>query len=408
MASPVSSELAGFVRSYLEGHQNQMLAALGALVRAESPTDAPETQAEVQALLSRLLRTLDYRVVRLPGGAESGGHLFARPEERPRGRPLQLLVGHCDTVWPLGTLDDMPFEVDDNEVRGPGVFDMKGGLVQMLFALAALQRAGVAPEVVPIVFINSDEERGSPTSRRPLRRLARCADRAFVLEPALGLDGKIKTARKGGGRFLVRIEGESAHAGLDPEGGSSAILELSHVVQQLHDFNDPEAGVTVNVGTITGGTQPNVVAAAGQAEVDVRVTTTEQAEQVEHALRGIEASTPGTTLTIEGEFARLPMTPSPAARRLWERARRAASLLDVDLDEGRSGGVSDANTISQYTPTLDGLGAVGDGAHARHEFCYVDKMTERSALLALLLATPPLPSDEPAASAPESATPSHP
>jgi len=389
MAPPVSPELARFVRSYLEDHQHQMLAALAALVRAESPTDAPETQTEVQTLLSRLLRTLDYRVVHLPGGAESGGHLFARPHDRPRGRPLQLLVGHCDTVWPLGTLDDMPFEVEDNEVRGPGVFDMKGGLVQMLFALAALQRAGADPEVVPIVFVNSDEERGSPTSRRPLRRLARCAERAFVLEPALGLDGKIKTARKGGGRFLVRIEGESAHAGLDPESGSSAILELSHIVQQLHDLNDPEAGVTVNVGTITGGTQPNVVAAAGRAEVDVRVATNEQAEQVERAMHRIETSTPGTTLTVEGDFARLPMTPSPAARRLWQRARRAASLLDVDLDEGRSGGVSDANTISQYTPTLDGLGAVGDGAHARHEFCYVDKMTERSALLALLLAAPP-------------------
>jgi glutamate carboxypeptidase len=393
MEPPAPSELAHFVQDYLATHRDQMLAVLGALVRAESPTDVPEAQADVQAALARLLRTLDYRVSAVPGGDDSAGHLYARPSDRPRGRPLQLLVGHCDTVWPLGTLEEMPFEVDDNEVRGPGVFDMKGGLTQMIFALAALRRAGLDLEVVPIVFVNSDEERGSPTSRRPLRRLARCAHRAFVLEPALGLDGTIKTARKGGGRFVVRIQGESAHAGLDPESGSSAILELSHVVQRLHALNDPEAGVSVNVGTIGGGTQPNVIADAGHAEVDVRVTTTEQARELEAAIRGLEATTPGTSLTVEGGFGRLPMTPSPAARRLWERARDAAALLGVTLDEGRSGGVSDANTISQYAPTLDGLGAVGDGAHARHEFCYVDKMVERAALLALLLAAPPLPSD---------------
>jgi len=182
----------------------------------------------------------------------------------------------------------------------------------MIFALAALRAAQIDPDIVPIVFINSDEKRGSPTSRRHLHRLARRADRAFVLEPALGLDGKLKTARKGGGRFTIHIQGESAHAGLDPESGSSAILELSHVVQQLHQLNDPEAGVSVNVGTIDGGTRPNVVADAGSAEVDVRVTTGTQAH-----------------------------------------------------------GVSDAKTISQHAPTLDGLGPVGDGAHARHEFCYV-------------------------------------
>jgi glutamate carboxypeptidase len=383
--------LAQRLKDDIAAHRRQMLAVLGALVRAESPTDEPAAQADVQAALTRLLRALDYRVNAVPGGDDSAGHLYARPPDRPRDRPLQLLVGHCDTVWPLGTLEEMPFEVDGNEVRGPGVFDMKGGLTQMIFAIAALRRADVSLDVVPIVFINSDEERGSPTSRRPLRRLAHCAHRAFVLEPALGLDGKIKTARKGGGRFVVRIEGKSAHAGLDPESGSSAILELSHVVQRLHALNDPEVGVSVNVGTIGGGTQPNVIADAGRAEVDVRVTTTEQARELEAAIRGLEATTPGTSLTVEGGFGRLPMTPSPAARRLWEQTREAASLLGVELDEGRSGGVSDANTISQYTPTLDGLGAVGDGAHARHEFCYVDKMVERTALLALLLATPPLP-----------------
>lgn len=383
-------ELAQSVRTYLEGHRDQMLAVLEALVRAESPTDDPDAQAEVQEFLSRLLRTLNFRVTHVPA-EETGGHLYASPVKRTRGKPVQLLVGHCDTVWPLGTLRDMPFEVEDNVVRGPGVFDMKGGLTQMIFALSALRSVGVNPEVAPLVFINSDEEHGSPTSRRHLQRLAPCADRAFVLEPGLGLDGKLKTARKGGGRFIIQIRGESAHAGLDPESGSSAILALSHVVQRLHELNDPEAGISVNVGTIGGGTQPNVVADAGRAEVDVRVATSEQAEEVERAIRNLESTTPGTSLTIEGSFSRLPMEPTPASRRLWERAQQAADLLDVTLEEGRSGGVSDANTISQHAPTLDGLGAVGDGAHAEHEFCYLDKMVERSALLALLLAQPPLP-----------------
>ena len=392
-ASP-SPELAEAVAAYLQGHTRQMLATLKALVQAESPTDDPEAQAEAQALLGRLLRTLDYAVSAVPGRPGERSHLYARPRERPRGRPVQLLVGHSDTVWPHGTIDTMPFTVNNNEVRGPGVFDMKGGLVQLLFALAALRRVGADLPVVPVVFINTDEEQGSPTSRRPLRRLARCADRAFVLEPALGLDGKLKTARKGGGRFTIEIEGKSAHAGLDPEGGSSAILELSHVVQELHALSDPDAGISVNVGTIRGGTQPNVIADMSTAQVDVRVRTNEQARTLERKIRSLKATTPGTSLRIEGEFGRLPMNPSPAARHMWTRAREAASLLGTDLDEGRSGGVSDANTISQYTPTLDGLGPVGDGAHARHEFCYVDKMVERSALLALLLASPPLP-DEP-------------
>ncbi len=391
MESVSESELAHALRRYLAGHREHMLAVLEALVRAESPTDVPEAQAEAQGMLTRLLRTMGFRVQYLPVPGQTRGHLYARPKDRPRGRPVQLLVGHSDTVWAQGTLDEMPFEVDDNEVRGPGVFDMKAGLTQMLFALAALRAASVEPTVVPVVFINSDEEQGSPTSQRHLRRLARCACRAFVLEPALGLDGKIKTARKGAGRFTIRIQGESAHAGLDPESGSSAILELSHTVQALHALNDPEAGVSVNVGTIGGGTHPNVVADAGSAEVDVRVATREQAEEVAAAIRGLETTTPGTSLTIEGGIGRPPMEPTPAARRLWARARHAGSLLGLELEEGRSGGVSDGNIISQYAPTLDGLGAVGDGAHARHEFCYVDRMVERSALLALLLAQPPLP-----------------
>lgn len=393
MDLPSDCDVAHALQGYLERHTAQMVTVLEALVRAESPTNVPEAQAEVQAILSRVLRTLDFEVQRVAGGEGTGDHLYARPGQRSRQRPVQLVVGHCDTVWDRGTIEEMPFSVEGNEIRGPGVFDMKAGLVQMLYAIAALRAADVSLEVTPIVFINSDEEQGSPTSHRQLRRLARCANRAFVLEPALGLDGKIKTRRKGAGRFIVHIRGKSAHAGLDPERGSSAILELSHVVQELHALNDPEAGISVNVGTIGGGTRPNVVADESRAEVDVRIRTSEQAGEMERAIRGLEATTPGTRLEIEGSIGRVPMEPTAGARRLWEQAQQAGICLGVELEEGRSGGVSDGNTTSQFAPTLDGLGAVGDGAHAPHEFCYLDKMVERSALLALLMAHPPFPDD---------------
>lgn len=390
MQTSIPSDLAGAVQHYVSSHKNQMIAVLEALVRAESPTGIRDAQLEVQKLLTRLLHTLSYEVVSLPGKKQYGPHLYARPTARQTGTPVQLLVGHSDTVWPQGSLQKMPFELEGNVARGPGIFDMKAGLAQMMFALSALRVTGVELDVAPVVFINSDEEHGSPTSRRHLRRLARCADRVFIVEPALGLDGRLKTARKGGGRFTVGIEGKRAHAGLDPESGSSAILELSHVVQRLHALNDPDAGITVNVGTIDGGIQPNVVANASRAEVDVRVETHEQARKIERMLRSLEPTTSGTSLTIEGTIDRLPMVRTPASRELWDRAREVAESLDIDLQEGRSGGVSDGNTTAQYAPTLDGLGAVGDGAHAQHEFCYVDKMIERSALLALLLAQSPL------------------
>lgn len=390
MQTSILSDLAGAVQNYVSTHKHQMIAVLETLVRTESPTGVQEAQIEVQTALTRLLHTLSYEALSVPGNEQYGPHLYARPAAHQTETPVQLLVGHSDTVWPQGTLQEMPFEVDGNSARGPGIFDMKAGLVQMIFALSALRVTGIDLEVTPIVFINSDEEHGSPTSRRHLRRLACCADRVFVLEPALGLDGKLKTARKGGGRFTVSIEGKRAHAGLDPESGSSAILELSHVVQRLHALNDADAGISVNVGTIDGGSRPNVVANASRAEVDVRVATHEQAREIERTLRCLEPTTSGTSLTIEGGIDRPPMERTPASRELWKRARQVAQLLDVDLQEDRSGGVSDGNITAQYAPTLDGLGAVGDGAHAQHEFCYVDKMIERSAILALLLAQPPL------------------
>ena len=275
-------------------------------------------------------------------------------------------------------------------MRGPGVYDMKAGLVQGLFAAEAL--GAVMPEapVVPVFLINADEEIGSHGSTPHIRRLAARADRVYVLEPSLGPGGKLKTARKGIGRYTITVKGEAAHAGLDPDKGASAILELSHVVQALFALNDRNQGVTVNVGVIDGGLRPNVVAPESRAVVDVRVPSAEDARRIDAAIRGLRAVTPGTSIDVEGGIGRPPMERTSGNHRLWTLARRAAEALDMDLDQAAAGGGSDANTTSQYAPTLDGLGAVGAGAHARDECSRLDKMVERTALLACLLSAPSL------------------
>jgi glutamate carboxypeptidase len=285
---------------------------------------------------------------------------------------------------------EMPVEVGDGVVKGPGVYDMKGGLAQMVYALRALKALGLAPSVTPVVFINSDEEVGSRESKRHICRLARVAERVFVLEPSLGLTGKLKTARKGAGRFSFIIEGKAAHAGLDPDGGASAILELSHLIQALHVLNNLSRGTTVNVGVVEGGLSPNVIAPESKALVDVRAPTWAEAQRVEEAILGLTPATPGVALRVEGGFGRLPMERTPRNRFLWETARTLGTRIGANLEEAAVGGASDGNIASLFSATLDGLGAVGGGAHAQHEFVYTDKMVERATLLALLLMEPAL------------------
>jgi glutamate carboxypeptidase len=306
----------------------------------------------------------------------------------------------------VGTIEQMPFALHEGHVRGPGVYDMKAGLVQLVAALEALDALGLAPPLVPVVFVNTDEEIGSAESGRWIAWLARAAERAFVLEPALGPEGQLKTARKGVGKFHVVVRGRGSHAGLAPEEGASAILELSHVIQQLHALSDLAAGISVNVGMIEGGQRPNVVAPEARAVVDVRVPTAEAARRVEAEILTIEATTPRATVEITGGIGRPPLERTPRNRRLWAQAQEAARCLGLDLTEGTAGGGSDGNTTSLYTATLDGLGAVGDGAHAAHEFAVLDRMDERAALLALLLLAPLDAGEEADASATDDPMPS--
>ncbi|KAA3665301.1 MAG: M20 family peptidase, partial [Chloroflexi bacterium] len=342
----------------------------------------------IQLLLQEMLEALSYEVIHIPG-QQTGGHLLAR-EIGGRDKPHQLLLGHCDTVWPPNTLETMPLEIDGNIMRGPGVYDMKAGLVQMLWALKTIRELGVKTAVSPVIFINSDEEIGSPESRTTIIELAQQVDRAFVIEPAIGPEGKLKTARKGVARFQIHITGKAAHAGNDPENGVSAILALSHIVQTLFALNDPEKGITVNVGVVKGGVQSNVVAPESEALVDVRAVKAADAARIEAEILQLQPPMPGIKLEVTGGFNRPPMERTAGTEQLWQLAVEFGRALGIELAETIAGGGSDGNLTNQYTPTLDGLGAVGDGAHAPHEFINLDKMVERTALLVNLLLAPPL------------------
>ncbi|MGH9361104.1 MAG: M20 family metallopeptidase, partial [Thermoanaerobaculia bacterium] len=314
--------------------------------------------------------------------------LYASPASRPRARRAQLLLGHCDSVWPLGTLATMPLTLADGRLAGPGVYDMKAGLVQGAFALRALRELGLEPPLAPLLFVSSDEEIGSEESTGRIERLARCVARVFVLEPSLEPGGRLKTERKGNARFTVTAHGKAAHAGLEPEKGASAVLELAHQVIRLHALSDPARGVTVTVGLIEGGIRRNVVPPEAKAVVDVRMLRLDDLAAVEAAIRGLVPVTPGTRLEVEGGIDRPPLERTPRNLALWEQAREVAGRLGLELAEGSAGGASDGNTTSAFAPTLDGLGPVGDGAHAAHEFVWVERMPERAALLAGLLMAP--------------------
>jgi glutamate carboxypeptidase len=366
-----------------------MVALARELALIESPSNRPETQGPVFDRLAAALEESGLRTRRL-SGRTSGGQLWAAPPRghRPRPAGAQLVIGHVDTVWPVGTLETMPVELRDGRLYGPGVYDMKAGLVQGVWAVRALRELGLEPPLAPVFFVNSDEEVGSVESVRSIRRLARHVRRVFVLEPSLGPQGRLKTARKGVGRYRVTVRGRAAHAGLEPEKGSSAILELAHVIRALHALADPARGLTVNVGLIGGGQASNVVAPEAWAEVDLRVLRREDADSFDRALRGLTPEVPGTKIEIAGGMNRQPLEPNARNRALWQAAERCAGELGIELGEGTAGGGSDGNFTSEHAATLDGLGAVGDGAHAGHEHAVTARMPERAALLARLMLEP--------------------
>jgi glutamate carboxypeptidase len=279
----------------------------------------------------------------------------------------------------------MPVQIRGDKLFGPGCYDMKGGLVQFLFALRALHQRGCSPPFDPFLLVNSDEEVGSIESGRILHRLAPHMARCLVSEPSLGPEGRLKTARKGVASYTVTITGVPAHAGLDPGRGASAILELAHLIQQLDALNDAARGVSVNVGLIQGGLRANVVAPESRAVIDVRVPSQQEADRIDQSIRSLRPHLAGVSWQIEGKMGRPPLEPTPRNQALWRRAQRLGQALGLHLQQGLAGGGSDGSTASLYCATLDGLGPVGGGAHAHDEFVAIDSLPERTALLAMLL-----------------------
>jgi len=370
-----------FLRS-ARAKQIEIIACIQALVECESPSDDPSGIDKFVKLFSGMVGDIA-RVRTYPGR-----HIqcdFQLPGSRKKGQIVAL--GHSDTVWPLGTLKTMPFRQARGRLWGPGVLDMKAGLVFFAFAMRILRELDVPVAHKVILQVNSDEEVGSPSSRLLTEEAARESVAVLVLEPGTGLDGKLKTARKGVGDYRVTVRGRAAHAGLDFEKGANAVVEMARQIERIAGFTRLEKGITVSPGVIQGGTRSNVVPAECQVEVDVRAPSAAAQRYLERQLASLKPFDKRCTLEVAGGLNRPPMERSAGSRRLFQTARKLGAELGVELEESSSGGGSDGNfTAALGVPTLDGLGAVGEGAHATHESILIDRIADRTALLAKLVA----------------------
>lgn len=372
----------------LRGRQAEMIRLLEKFVRSESPSHDKAAVDRFGRIVAAewCRRGAAVQVVRQ---AKRGDQLRAEiclGARRPAGQIL--ILGHMDTVHPLGTLGRMPFRVSHGRAWGPGTFDMKSGLVLALFAVDALRAAGLRPGKRLVFFWNSDEEIGSETSRRAIEREARRSDAVLVLEPPLGRDGRLKTARKGVGDAEIVVTGRAAHAGINPEEGVNAVHELALQIARLMKMNDPRRGLTVQATVMSGGSAVNVVPAFAQASVDIRYTRPADAALIERRLRGLRPIVKGARIEVRCGADRPPFERTAAVGELFRRARSLMRATGRELVEASTGGGSDGNfTAALGIPTLDGLGAVGDGAHTPREHILIRSLPERAALLAGLLAS---------------------
>ena len=369
----------------LEAVQSQsawLATTLRDLVHIESPSDNKPAVDEAVRLVASLAKSIGGRV-KLHRQKLFGDVLEVRFGPARGGRKPILLLGHLDTVWPLGTLGTMPWRKRDGRFFGPGILDMKAGVAMALAAIRALARLGISRPIT--LLLNSDEEVGSPASRPITERLALASSAVLVLEPAQGL--ACKTARKGVGGYRIEVTGVASHSGVDFTHGHSAILELARLLQTVAGFTDLRRGLTVNPGVISGGTHANVVAQHAFADIDVRIARASDAARVDRLFRSLRCADPHCSLSITGGINRPPMERKPGTVALYKQARRHAAELGFQFDEASTGGASDGNfTAALGVPTLDGLGAVGEGAHAAHESVVIEHLVPRTALLAALLA----------------------
>jgi len=373
---------------YFRGEQRRILDTIQQLVEIESPSD-------VKAAVDRLGTVLASRFAEIGGKPHShsaekfGNHLEVRFTSSARGgeKPV-LILGHMDTVYPIGSIVKMPYRVAKGRVWGPGVLDMKAGIALTLHAIEALERwgEGKLPRLLTVLLV-SDEEVGSNSSRTITEKLARESRAVVVMEPAAGLKGAVKTSRKGTGEYRLHIEGKAAHAGLDFEEGQSAVVELARQIVELAQLVDPDRGITLNVGKISGGTRTNVVAAEATASIDVRVRTQTDARELAAKIGALKPMNPHCKLTVDGGINRPPMERTPQVVDLYRKAAEVAQDLGFELEEASVGGGSDGNfTAALGIPTLDGVGAVGEGAHAEHESVLLSELPRRAALVAGILA----------------------
>jgi glutamate carboxypeptidase len=365
----------------------EMLAVLRQFVTAESPSLEKAPADHCCGVIAKEWRKQEVQVERI-SQKHRGDHLrITYPPEKSRSVGQLLVLGHYDTVYATGALARMPFRVSGGRAYGPGTFDMKAGIVQALFALQVLKYAKVSPKKRIVFLWTSDEEIGSESSRKLIETEARRSDAVFVLEPSFGPRGLLKTARKGVGQAELTVRGRASHAGLAPEEGINAIHELARQLTRIEQWNDPLSGVSVNADVIEGGTRTNVIAEHARAIVDLRALRTSDMRRLERRLHALRPFLKGARLEVTGGFDRPPLERKMCAS-LFARAKSLAKQMHLSFDECTVGGGSDGNfTGALGIPTLDGLGAVGDGAHSDHEYVLINTMPARAALLASLLAT---------------------
>jgi glutamate carboxypeptidase len=369
----------------LERELEDILGRVSALVRQESPTSRYDAVNAAEAMVAAWAEELEGRIKQHARDG-SGGVLEARFGNQEDGRRPVLLLGHLDTVWPVGTLARMPWRVEDGWAFGPGVLDMKAGVVMALAAMKLVREVDAERPVV--LLLSGDEETGSHHSRELIEEIAKGCRAAFVLEPAQGPEGAYKTARKGVGQFRLEIAGVPSHSGVDFGAGHSAVRELAWQIEQISAMTDLERGTTLNVGVVGGGTQSNVVAAVAWAEIDLRVKTVAEAEAVARRLEALRARDPRCTLRLTGGLNRPPMERTEGTAALFAQAKELAAGLGFALEEAATGGGSDGNFTSALgVPTLDGMGAIGNGAHAENESIRIDSLVLRTALLAAMIVT---------------------
>lgn len=369
-----------------ESRMEECLEFLRALVECESPTGDEAGNVRMARLLEEAMVEAGGSVVRIPAPG-LGVHLRARFRGTVRDRGPILLVGHMDTVHPVGTLARLPFAVTGGRVSGPGIYDMKSGLAASLFALRLLAGQGSGPRSDLTFLVTCDEERGSPDSRKHIEEEARAHRAALVVEPSAP-GGAVKSRRKGVGAYVLRVAGRAAHAGIEPERGASAILELARQVCRIYRLADPSAGTTISVGLIQGGTAENVVADAAKCTIDVRFFSNTEASRVDDALRTAVPLDEGCTLQLEGGVNRGALEKTEASGHLYETARSLAAELGFEIGEESTGGASDGNLIAAAgCPALDGLGPDGRGAHTLGEHVVQDDIPRRIALMAALFNT---------------------